>query len=90
MPRKLDPMSLGMLTPEGTSIAAFRVIDAVQSERPAAQVASVASLFLLLCEHYGLCIRETLELADRLLRDADKQDRDTTRAVKAYIEKELS
>lgn len=87
---KLDPISLGMLAPEEMSVASFRVIDAVQDYHPAARVASVASLFLLLCEHYGLCIRDALENADRLLRDSDKQDRDTTRAIKAYIQKEMS
>lgn len=69
---------------------AFQVIDRLQNYGRAQQVQVLGILFLMLCQEFGLDERRTLEVADRILNDAEnRNDRSTMFAVREYIKEEL-
>lgn len=69
---------------------AFQVIDRLQNVSKAAQVQVLGILFLMLCQEFGLDERRTLEVAERILNDAEnRNDRSTMFAVREYIKEEL-
>lgn len=84
----IDSLALEFLKADQVSAASFRVIDALQDFRPAVQVASVAALFVLLCEHYQIAYpQEELGRASRILNDSENFD--TTNAIRRYIREGL-
>lgn len=68
---------------------AYRVIDTVQDNRPAEQVNSMALLFLLVCAHYGVDVRNELARADHIVEELRKTNDPTFRALEEYIRGEL-
>lgn len=68
---------------------AYRVIDTVQDSRPAEQVNSMALLFLLVCAHYGVNVRNELDRADHIIEELRKTNDSTFRALEGYIRGEL-
>ncbi len=70
---------------------AFAMIDRLQNVSRAAQVQVLGILFLLLCQEFKLDERRTLEVAERILNDAEnRNDRATIHAVREYIRQELA
>lgn len=52
---------------------AFRILTALQG-RPEFLVASNASLFILICERWGISPTKALDAAHRMLKDSRKRD----------------
>ena len=67
----------------------YRVVDTIQDARPAEQVNAVALLFLLVCEHYGVNVRQELERVDHIVAELRKTNDPTFRALEEYIRGEL-
>jgi hypothetical protein len=69
---------------------AFAMIDRLQNVGRATQVQVMGILFLMLCQEFGLDERRMLEVAERILNDAEnRNDRSTMFAVREYIRQEL-
>lgn len=87
--------ALDQLNFVGTNEAAlitFKIVNAIQQEKPGRQMAGVANLFLLMCERYKLDPREVLNKASRRLYDSFGEDAgrgEHIRAMKAYVYGEL-
>lgn len=71
-------------------VTVFKIISAIQNDRPGQQVAAAGMLFLLLCEKYKAKPRDVLDKAAHILHNAFSEGRgEHIRATKMYLEKEL-
>lgn len=68
---------------------AFLALDAIQSLPPARRVLAVLVLFRLLQKELGLDVSQLLNMADRILKDADSRYFDHIHAVRTYIAREI-
>jgi len=75
---------------EDAQVTVFKIISAIQNDRPGQQVAAAGMLFLLLCEKYKAKPRDVLDKAAHILYNAFSEGRgEHIRATKMYLEKEL-
>ena len=87
--------ALDQLSFVGTNEAAlitFKIVNAIQQEKPGRQLAGVANLFLLMCHKFKIDPRDVLDKSSRRLYDSfcDESGRgEHIRAMKAYVEGEL-
>jgi hypothetical protein len=72
---------------------AYKMVDSMQNEEPGVQVAAAAILFLAICDSLKVCMRDTLESADRMTLDQYANGEWTPTNVRAalrdYIDNEL-
>jgi hypothetical protein len=77
------------LTALGTKDTTMKLLGTLQSERPEAVVAAVATLFLIICKRYRVDVRRVLETTDRIVRDAQETHPVEMRAMARYLREEL-
>ena len=80
---------LNLLTREEVGLAAFKLVNILQDEKPPVQLAATAALFVVMMEVFGTDPREELARAERVMKDADKNWNYMFNSIRAYIEGEL-
>lgn len=86
----IDRDRLSTLDPRHVARAAVLLVDAVSDEAPEVQVQAIALLQMLVCEEHGLEVRDELVRAARIMRTADGDLKPEVRALRAYIQGEIS
>ena len=87
---KANPDSIAFANPTRAAEASMAVLDALQFLPSNDQYHALACVFVLMSEELGLDIRQELERAPRIMRDADRVMRPEFKAVAAYIHGELT
>lgn len=64
-------------------------LDKAQHREPETLIASTGIAFLALCERFDVPPRRALEVAERVLRDAQDKQPAEIRALRAYLQNEL-
>lgn len=76
-------------SPKRVSVAAMRVLNAIQDEQPDVQLAAAAALFLILCSRTDIHPGTALACAGNIIRSARRYDKGTFKGVSDYIDNEL-
>lgn len=81
---------LNMIHRDDVARVAFKAVDLIEREKPAAQLHAAALLFLALAERLGADARETLERSERILAtrngDFDRKANAHFAALSDYID----
>lgn len=80
---------LYMVDRDEVAKAAFRVTNTLQTLDPAVQLAGVAVMFNLLCDHYSIRPATAMEMADRVRLDQDNREIEQIRALRHFMDSEL-
>ena len=79
---QVDPMKMARV--------GYGIIDRIQGEKPAVQIASATVVFYQMCQALGLNPREELERIERVIKDARELGFREVDAMVEYIKGELS
>lgn len=71
------------------AVAAMEVIDRLQTRPPEEQILAACSVFLILCEHYGLPAQDAFTVTKNVINGASKKQIPEFRAVQQYVKEEL-
>lgn len=74
---------------EETCQVSFKVIDALQDDKPGVQVAASAILFLLMCRKNSLDPRKALEVAGNVIADGLIQNNMHLNALRHYLKEDI-
>ena len=78
------------MSSQAIQTAAFKILDAVQRIPPAEQAAGASLMFLLIMKKYNIGPRESMYMAERVLKDCLSEGRgEQVRAIQNYLDKEI-
>lgn len=80
---------IGCISPAGVRPLAFRVIDRVQGNDPAAQLVATAVALVAMSEACGLRMRDVINVAENCIRDCEGPYTEHIQAIRMYANHEI-